>query len=371
MAKNKIKIILISLALVFFTLAPKLTFADGLIPCGGPSDPCTLCDLIVGIHNLVKFGLDLVTVAAIAGIFFAGVMYMISAGDEKMMTSAKSFLKASVIGFAVVFAGWLIVTTVIWVIGTRSDMGIGVSSWNNFTCNNKSSALTSASPAATPTTTASANKNDTNVGLNVNPTSLLFDNVSVGSGALPQSVTLTNASTSNIKVTSVAIADDAGSGFFVIANDDCTGKTLSTSQKSCVVKISYNPISSGTQYDELRIITPVNSFVIKLEGTTEQVCGYGNFGNCNQIAACSPGYSWMAGGNACDAAHVCCAENIPENGVCYGDHNQAYDNYSSDSFIHGVCKKNNSCPSGDKPYDGPNDNVSPQCASGLVCCVPN
>ncbi len=154
--KNKIKIVLISLALVFFAVAPKFSHADGIVPCGNgdASTACTLCDLIVGIHNVVKFGLDLVTVAALAGIFFAGVMYLISAGDEKMMTSAKSFLKASIIGFVVVFAGWLIVTTVIWVLGTKSDMGIGVSSWNNFTCNDKSSVGTP-SQVQTPQTQTS------------------------------------------------------------------------------------------------------------------------------------------------------------------------------------------------------------------------
>ena len=81
----------------------------------------------------------MVITLALVAIFFSGVMYIISSGDEGMMTSAKGFLKASLIGFAVVLGGWLIVNVTMWVLGAQGDLGIGIEKWNKFTCNTKSS----------------------------------------------------------------------------------------------------------------------------------------------------------------------------------------------------------------------------------------
>lgn len=123
----------------------------GLVPCGrntGTAEeqaPCTLCHLIVGFQRLVQYGMYMVVTLALVGMFFAGVMYMVSSGDEGMMTQAKGFLKVSLIGFSVVIAGWLIVNVTMWVLGARegSDeggvLGIKIEKWNKFTCDTTSS----------------------------------------------------------------------------------------------------------------------------------------------------------------------------------------------------------------------------------------
>lgn len=123
----------------------------GIVPCGrntGTAEeqaPCTLCHLIVGFQRLVQYGMYMVVTLALVGIFFAGVMYIISSGDENMMTQAKGFLKVSLIGFSVVIGAWLIVNVTMWVLGARegSDeggvLGIKVEKWNKFTCDTKSS----------------------------------------------------------------------------------------------------------------------------------------------------------------------------------------------------------------------------------------
>ncbi|MFA4818179.1 MAG: pilin [Parcubacteria group bacterium] len=121
----------------------------GLVPCGRNTGtaaemaPCTLCHLIIGFQRLVQYGMYMVATLALVGIFFAGVMYMVSTGDENMMTQAKGFLKVSLIGFSVVIGGWLIVNVTVWVLGAKADLGIGITSWNKFTCSTKSSAGTS------------------------------------------------------------------------------------------------------------------------------------------------------------------------------------------------------------------------------------
>lgn len=128
------------------TPEPKWT---GVVPCGRNSDdtntpedesaPCTLCHLIVGFQRLVQYGMYMVVTLALVGIFFAGVMYIVSSGDENMMTQAKGFLKVSLIGFSVVIGGWLIVNVTMWVLGARGDLGIGIEKWNKFTCDTASS----------------------------------------------------------------------------------------------------------------------------------------------------------------------------------------------------------------------------------------
>lgn len=128
----------------------------GIVPCGrnvaqsGENVPCTLCHFVIGFQRLFQYGLYIVITIAFVAIFFAGVMYMVSSGDETMMTSAKSFLKSALIGFFLVLGAWLIVNTTLWVLGDKS-----LSSWSNFSCSTASTA-TGGAPAATtakPTST--------------------------------------------------------------------------------------------------------------------------------------------------------------------------------------------------------------------------
>lgn len=108
-----------------------------LVPCGKKSDSgmCTLCDLIVGIKGIIDYGFKIMVIVAIAMVTIAGITYIISAGDEGMMGTAKNLLKNTLIGFAVILGAWLMINTVMWVIGTKGDLGIGVTGWSTFTCN--------------------------------------------------------------------------------------------------------------------------------------------------------------------------------------------------------------------------------------------
>ncbi|HEX7586292.1 MAG TPA: hypothetical protein VF390_01520 [Patescibacteria group bacterium] len=107
-----------------------------LVPdCGVTGRPCTLCHFIVGFHNLVQYGLYWVITFALVGIFISGVMYILSAGNEKMITDAKSFMKASLIGFVVVAGAWMIVNTTLQVLSANTDLGVGATNWYTFNCN--------------------------------------------------------------------------------------------------------------------------------------------------------------------------------------------------------------------------------------------
>jgi len=146
-------IVVFSLMIVFLPWTTALAaqaLPGGLIPCGNGNDPCTLCHFIIGFHNLVTVMLKLLVTVALAGIFIAGVMYIVSAGDETAMTSAKNFLKASVIGFSVVLGAWLIVNITMWVFS--ANLGVIGKNWYTFSCSTESSTYVPA-PSTAPTNT--------------------------------------------------------------------------------------------------------------------------------------------------------------------------------------------------------------------------
>ncbi len=132
------------------------TISGGLVPCATTAHPeaCTLCHFIIGFKNLIDFASKILVTVALAGIFIAGLMYIISSGDEGMMTQAKGFLKASVTGFAIVLGAWLIVNVTMWTMSVKTKdnpdgtgfAGIKKDDWFNFTCSTASSSTTAPAP---------------------------------------------------------------------------------------------------------------------------------------------------------------------------------------------------------------------------------
>lgn len=164
-------------------VAGATTSSKGLIPCGNPGqEACTLCHFVIGFHNLIEFLLKLAVTAALAGIFFAGVMYIISSGDETMMTSAKNFAKASVVGFTVVLGAWLIVNVTMWALSAKPGLGIGKTNWYTFDCSTPNSSST-ANQSPTQTDPAKVKTAD--------PTSITGDRgvQSLPKGSDPDSIT--------------------------------------------------------------------------------------------------------------------------------------------------------------------------------------
>jgi len=138
--KNKVVTLILILFLLFVPVV--FTSAKSIVPCGhgdNPQNACTLCHLIVGIENLVSFGLGLLIVVAAVGIFIAGVMYIVSSGNEKLMSAAKNFLGASLKGFAIVLMAWFFVNITFWIMSVKDDLGIHATNWYTFTCNTQSS----------------------------------------------------------------------------------------------------------------------------------------------------------------------------------------------------------------------------------------
>lgn len=134
---------------------PSSTDAAGLVNCGLNADdpatvnidetlPCTACHLILLGDTIIDWMMRVMTIIAIAFIFAMGVLYIVSAGNDKMISQAKAGIKAALIGFAVILSAWLIVSTTIRIIGASGFLGayfqeVGTFS---FTCSTGSNAGT-------------------------------------------------------------------------------------------------------------------------------------------------------------------------------------------------------------------------------------
>ena len=131
----------------FLLFLTSLTADAALVPCGRtPGEgvpeaetlPCTLCHLLVGIHRIIGWGFKILTFVAVASLVGAGIMYIVSAGNEKLMETAKTFAKHTLMGFSIVLAAWLIVNYTMILLSKKADLGIGVDKWNEFNCDTSS-----------------------------------------------------------------------------------------------------------------------------------------------------------------------------------------------------------------------------------------
>lgn len=124
--------------LFFLCLFFSFNFANaGLVPCGnegGLESRCTLCHLFVGIQNIITWGRNILVIVAIVAIVAGGIMYIISAGNSGMMENAKGIIKQALWGVLIVLGAWVIVNTIMMVLGTNlSILGAGTT-WNDFSC---------------------------------------------------------------------------------------------------------------------------------------------------------------------------------------------------------------------------------------------
>lgn len=156
-------VFLMLVAMIFFgglslDLSPASAAGEaGLVPCGNGSDyadRCTLCHLVVGFDKLIDYGFNILIFVALAALLAAGVLYVISAGDQGMITTAKGIMKNTLFGFAFVLLGWLMVNFTLYVLGGKDsnkdgipDLGFaqdGDGRWDQFQCISDTSELDTA-----------------------------------------------------------------------------------------------------------------------------------------------------------------------------------------------------------------------------------
>ncbi|MFA7466461.1 MAG: hypothetical protein WCZ08_03540, partial [Parcubacteria group bacterium] len=114
MDKNKKNILFLSAIILVsffsFFFFSNDAVAQGIVHCGrsgtGYEDRCTLCDLIIGIYAIITWGRNILIIVGVAAITIGGVMYIVSAGNEETMETAKNFIKQSLYGVAIVLGAW-------------------------------------------------------------------------------------------------------------------------------------------------------------------------------------------------------------------------------------------------------------------------
>ena len=111
------KIIFTSLLFALAVFLPLIASAHGLVPCGGPGEhPCTACDLLVLIQNVIQFTLKMAVLAIIGLFVYAGFDFMTSGGNAARIKRTQHILISSLVGLGIILSAWVIVNTTFWLI---------------------------------------------------------------------------------------------------------------------------------------------------------------------------------------------------------------------------------------------------------------
>ena len=138
-----VMLLLFSSFLLFASFSSPVQAA--LVPCGlsqdDPTtpiyedDPCTVCHVVIGGKGIIDYALQIMTFVAIAVIVAMAILYIVSAGNEQRIQLAKTGLKASLVGFAVILGAWLIVNLILGVLTNGTVPGLEKSDGAfTFTC---------------------------------------------------------------------------------------------------------------------------------------------------------------------------------------------------------------------------------------------
>lgn len=131
--KHKIIKELIIFSLLILLFMPLLTSAAGLVPCGGEGDPCTTCDLLVLVQNVLEFAIKMAFLIIIGFIVYGGFRWIFSLGKEENLKAGQQIITNAIIGLIIILTAWIIVNTVFWAIkGMGGDDYTGT--WFHIEC---------------------------------------------------------------------------------------------------------------------------------------------------------------------------------------------------------------------------------------------
>jgi len=148
--ERKTKLIIFSL-LFLLLLAPILTSAAGLVPCGGPNEPaCTACHLLVLVQNVLDFALKMAFLIIIGFIVYGGFRWIFSLGKEENLKAGQQIITNAIIGLIIILSAWIIVNTVFWII---KEMGGDdyTGTWFHIECPESGSVFNIPEESSTPT----------------------------------------------------------------------------------------------------------------------------------------------------------------------------------------------------------------------------
>ncbi|MDD3006990.1 MAG: right-handed parallel beta-helix repeat-containing protein [Candidatus Pacebacteria bacterium] len=107
--------------------------SGGLVPCGrntddpdtdwNECDKCGLCSVVLMGQLIIQFLMKMAGITAILAIIFAGFLYIYAVGRSDVISKAKSMIKYVLIGFTIVFSAWVIVNTILTLLGYIDPLG--------------------------------------------------------------------------------------------------------------------------------------------------------------------------------------------------------------------------------------------------------
>lgn len=118
--KNKYAKVLFSIFLSLIILVPIVSFAAGLVPCGGGgTEPdCNFNYLMTLINNIINFILFTLAVPLAAIMFaYAGILLLTSGGNSAQKDKAKKVFTGVAMGLVIAAAAWLIVHVILSILG--------------------------------------------------------------------------------------------------------------------------------------------------------------------------------------------------------------------------------------------------------------
>lgn len=135
--------------LVFSFVLPITTLAQGGVggdsvlniwrgttgPPGGSEEqcnikgPCTFCDAIKVISNVVQLLFQVAIPIAVAMIVYGALRLMLSGGSPDQITKSRKVMTSAVIGLVIALSAWIIVNTLLHVLTGNLNFP-----WNNITC---------------------------------------------------------------------------------------------------------------------------------------------------------------------------------------------------------------------------------------------
>lgn len=177
------------------------TIRNGLVPCGrdatNPKNPvettqdCTICHLFKLIQNLIYFMLYVSAPLATLAAVYIGVLFIISGGNPKMITMARTNLWHLVWGIFWVLGSWLVLNTIL---NFAVDKEVFPWPWYQINCQVSQTAPSSGAPSSSqvfPAGTLSENEARSQLaqkGITVNknpcPAGVSYQNVSGGCTSL-------------------------------------------------------------------------------------------------------------------------------------------------------------------------------------------
>ncbi len=96
---------------------------------GGPTEPCTFCDALVVIRNIVTLLFEIAIPLTTVMIVWGALRLMLAAGSEENVRSGRTIITNAVTGLVISLAAWVIVNTILHILTGRVNFP-----WNQINC---------------------------------------------------------------------------------------------------------------------------------------------------------------------------------------------------------------------------------------------